>query len=279
MRSAVHLVAIDLDGTLLRPDGTISDRTRKALRVVQEAGVTIVVATARPPRVVQVLAPKLGVEAPVICANGALVYDPRTCEILDHHPLSSVVARKLVCGLREQAKGVVFACEIGLQFAREGTYEPATWLAEFPPAIITHDLLEILSKPVTKLIAQHPSFPVDNLAELARAIEPNGAEVTQSGGPFVEMLAKGISKGATLAIMCARRGISPSEVLAFGDMPNDLDMLKWAGRSCAVFNAHPLIIAAADDVTASNADDGVAIVLERLVRGEAQGPEPLAGGW
>jgi hydroxymethylpyrimidine pyrophosphatase-like HAD family hydrolase len=74
----------------------------------------------------------------------------------------------------------------------------------------------------------------------------------------------GVTKASALAALAARARIPAAEVIAFGDMPNDLPMLAWAGRAVAVANAHPAVLAAADEVTASNDDDGVALVLERL---------------
>ena len=82
---------------------------------------------------------------------------------------------------------------------------------------------------------------------------------------MLEIGAAGVSKASGLAVLCARRGIDRADVLAFGDMPNDLAMLEWAGRSVAVANAHAEVIAIADEVTASNDEGGVAQVLERLL--------------
>ena len=89
--------------------------------------------------------------------------------------------------------------------------------------------------------------------------------MTHSGAPFVEIAAAGITKASALASLCAQLGIASSQVIAFGDMPNDLPMLQWAGHSVAVANAHPDLLAMVDEVTATNEDDGVAVVLERLL--------------
>jgi hypothetical protein len=93
----------------------------------------------------------------------------------------------------------------------------------------------------------------------------NAAVVTHSGGPFVEISATGVDKAMALGELCATLGVSAAEVVAFGDMPNDVPMLRWAGLGVAVANAHPDALAAADDLTASNAEDGVALALERLI--------------
>jgi hydroxymethylpyrimidine pyrophosphatase-like HAD family hydrolase len=92
------------------------------------------------------------------------------------------------------------------------------------------------------------------------------AELAYSGGGgLAELLAPGVSKASALARWCAHQGIDAADVWAFGDMPNDLPMLRWAGRGHAVANAHPEVLATADAVVASNDDDGVARVLESLL--------------
>ncbi|HWB38139.1 MAG TPA: HAD hydrolase family protein, partial [Rugosimonospora sp.] len=80
---------------------------------------------------------------------------------------------------------------------------------------------------------------------------------------LVEISAAGITKATGLALLAAEYAVAPEDVVAFGDMPNDVPMLHWAGRAVAVANAHPEALAAADDVTLSNVDDGVAAYLER----------------
>lgn len=91
--------------------------------------------------------------------------------------------------------------------------------------------------------------------------------MTHSGAPLVEVAAPGVTKAAALAILCAQRGIAQAEVLAFGDGLNDLPLLIWAGQGIAVANAHHAVLAAATAITNTNDEDGVAVVLERLVGG------------
>jgi hydroxymethylpyrimidine pyrophosphatase-like HAD family hydrolase len=106
----------------------------------------------------------------------------------------------------------------------------------------------------------------DELVTIAHEAVGGLVEVTHSStaDTLLEMSAGGVSKGSTLAALCASEGIAPGQVLAFGDMPNDLPMLRWAGRSVAVANAHPDVLAAANEVTGSCNEDGVAQVLEQL---------------
>jgi hydroxymethylpyrimidine pyrophosphatase-like HAD family hydrolase len=119
------------------------------------------------------------------------------------------------------------------------------------------------------MMVRHPWLTGDELVAHARELLVDLAELSHSStaDALLEIGAAGVSKASGLAVLCARQGIDPGEVLAFGDMPNDLAMLQWAGRSVAVANAHPEVIATADEVTASNDEGGVARVLERLLAG------------
>jgi len=125
---------------------------------------------------------------------------------------------------------------------------------------------DLLDGPLTKLLVRHEDRTSDDLLAAARAAVGDLAELTHStpsGGALLEISASGVSKATTLARFCAGRGIDAADVLAFGDMPNDLPLLAWAGTPYAVANAHPDVLAAVERHTASNDDDGVAHVLER----------------
>ena len=116
-----------------------------------------------------------------------------------------------------------------------------------------------------QLLARHPRMACDELLALAVEVLDGQVAVTSSSKEaLLEISAPGVTKASALAGLAARAGIPAAEVVAFGDMPNDLPMLAWAGRAVAVANAHPEVLAVADEVTASNDEDGVALVLERL---------------
>ena len=124
---------------------------------------------------------------------------------------------------------------------------------------------EIFTDATVKLLVRHESMDADGLLAAARDIVGELAEFTHSSlGGLVEVSAAGVSKATTLADLCAERGIAADDVLAFGDMPNDLAMLAWAGTAYAVASAHPEVLAAVERHTADPADDGVAQVLERV---------------
>jgi hypothetical protein len=260
----VRLVASDLDGTLLRSDGSASDRTREALAAVVAAGVRVLLVSARPPRWIPPAMDALGLEPAdhplAVCANGALVYDVAAGTIRTHTPLDAPLVARLVTALRERVPGVAFACEAELRYVKEPHYVP---LWTIPEDYREADALEFGT--VTKLVVRHPELAQGELYAAARDVCGADAFASFSGDALVEIAAAGVTKASAVAELCAELGIDASEVVAFGDMPNDVPMLEWAGRGVAVANAHPDALAAADEVTASNDDDGVALVLESLV--------------
>src|SRR5581483_4616684 len=120
--------------------------------------------------------------------------------------------------------------------------------------------------PAVKLLARVDGYDADTLSALAATAAGDLVEATHSSyGGMIEMSRRGVTKGTGLARIAAELGVAAPDVLAFGDMPNDVPMLAWAGRSVAVANAHPLARAAATDTTLSNVDDGVAAYLEKLL--------------
>lgn len=267
-RTRIRVVATDLDGTLLREDGSISARTGAVIARIQQAGLVFVLVTARPPRFLRRLAEAEGFVGLAICCNGALVYDLDAGVIVRHTPLRGEIATRLVTELREAVPGVSFAVEAGARYGWEPAY------AAFAGALIEHggvtdDALVFCREPITKLIVRHPEYAADTLLPLVRQIVGEDANVTHSGAAFVEVSAAGVQKAVAFADLCAALGISATETIAFGDMPNDLPLLNWAGYAVAVANAHPEVLLMVDEVTSANRDDGVALILERLLEAPA----------
>lgn len=265
----VRLVATDLDGTLLRTDGTVSPRTAKAVEAVSAAGVEVVIVTARPPRWVTEIAGSLRCHRLVVCSNGGLIFDAAAGAVVAEHAIPRSSALQIVRRLRTLLAGVALAVEAGT-----GTgYEPhylGTWAR--PDDALVARAEELLEQPACKLVLRHEE-PGDHWAVVARVREAVGGlgEVTSSGPEApIEIAAPGVSKALALGSVAARLGVAPAAVLAFGDMPNDLSMLAWAGRAVAPSNAHPEVLAAAGRVTADCDHDGVAAVLEELVAHRAR---------
>lgn len=117
---------------------------------------------------------------------------------------------------------------------------------------------------MTKLLARLPSADLEHVLAVATELAGPDASTTLAGEAFIELAAPGVGKDAALAQLAGDRGITPGEVVAFGDHLTDVGMLAWAGLGVAVANAHAAALAAADEITASNDDDD-ALVLERLL--------------
>lgn len=257
-----RLIASDLDGTLLRNDGSISPRTRDAIRAAEAAGIAFAFVTARPPRHIEELADAAGLTGLAVCSNGAILYDLGRSSVMHHQALAPDVARELVEMLRVELPELAFAAEHGLLVARDARFpalsdECSTAVGEID-AFLDHRLI--------KLLVHHPVHDAELLTELvAKAVGRRG-EVSHAGGPkFIEVSAAGVSKATGLGRLCSHLQVDGCEVMAFGDMPNDLPMLRFAGRAVAVANAHSEVLALAHEVTASNEEDGVAQTIEALL--------------
>jgi hypothetical protein len=268
-RVVPRLIATDLDGTLLRADGTVSPRTRAALADAQAHGIQIVVCTARPVRWMRGLAEQGGIGGIAVCANGAVLWDLAADALVGSFPIASETAHDVVSRLRPLMPGGAWAIETVDHFGHEPGYR-VRWPV---PDDATVDPIEVLlATPPVKLLLRpdrERERDAQAFAERARAEVAELVELTysDSSASLLEMSAAGVSKGSGLAALCEARGISPAETVAFGDMPNDMSMLTWAGRSFAMANGHPDVIAAADEVAPPNEEDGVATVLERLLAG------------
>ena len=261
-----RLIATDLDGTLLRPDGTIDDRSCRAIATAEAAGAVVVFCTARPARWLKPLAEATGHRGLAICANGAVLWDLHTESVVAATSLEPAIARELVALLGAEVPGGAWAVERTGGFGHEPAYVPR-WPVPDDTVI---DMVEALvEQPAVKLMLRHDRVSADTLVAVAREACGHLAEFSHSNSAdgLLEISAAGVSKASALARFCDERGIDGQDVIAFGDMPNDLPMLTWAGYAVAVANAHPDVIAAANEVTASNEQAGVARVLERLFTG------------
>jgi Cof subfamily protein (haloacid dehalogenase superfamily) len=258
-----RLIATDLDGTTVRSDFTVSERTVKAFARVERAGAMLVMVTGRPPRWIHPVADAVGHRGVAICANGALVYDLHNEQVIGEHLISVEALRSAIEVLAKALPGLGFAVEYGDGVRHSHGYELSGW--DNGRSRESTGLSELMSRPAAKLLARHPELDSDALlAEAADLVGDVVLPTHSNGRRLIEMSALGVSKATTLAELCAQHGIEAADVAAFGDMPNDLPMLMWAGRSYAVANAHPHVLAAVDLTVAGNDDDGVARTIEDL---------------
>ena len=263
------MVATDVDGTLLDPDERITRRTREAVAAAVAAGVQFVLATGRPPRWIPPVVEALGFAPMAVCANGAVIYDAATDRVISARTLPVDVLTELAeiavrvvpgAGLAAERVGRSAHDTATPQFVSAPGYEHA-WLNPDNTEVSYQDLL---SAPAVKLLVRKPGTPSSELAAaLARHVGVLGDITYSTNDGLIEISAIGISKAVGLDEVARPLEISAEDVVAFGDMPNDVPMLRWAGHGVAMGNAHPDAIAAANEVTAANSDDGLARVLER----------------
>lgn len=263
-----RLVATDLDGTLLRSDGTCSERTRASLAAVELAGIQVVLVTARPPRWLHELVDLVGEHGVVLCCNGAFVYDVPGRQIVNERCMAAGVVRQIAEDLRDALPGVAFAVENRMGFGREWGFGDERTTSHDVTAALLEELLDPLPG---KMLARCDNVTAEHFHRVVQEVVSDRAVVSYSGASgLAEISARGVTKAAALGDWCAAQGIDSADVYAFGDMPNDLPMLTWAGRCFGVANAHPDVLDMVDEVCASNDDDGVAQVLETvLARHEA----------
>jgi Cof subfamily protein (haloacid dehalogenase superfamily) len=263
------LIASDVDGTLLDDDEKITARTREAVHAAVDAGTQFVLATGRPPRWVHPVVDALGFAPMAVCANGAVIYDPSTDRIVSACTLSADALRELAeiairvipgAGLAVERVGVSAHDAATPQFVSSPGYEHA-WLNPDNTEVSIEDLL---SAPAVKLLIRKAGArSSDMAAELAKHVGLEGDITYSTNNGLIEVVPIGVSKATGVQQLARPHGISAENVVAFGDMPNDVPMLEWAGLGVAMGNAHPDAVTAADEVTFANTEDGVARVLER----------------
>jgi len=267
--SVYRAIATDLDGTLLRTDKSVSERTREAVNAAEDAGMMVVLATGRPPRWIAPVIEQLGDRGLVVCANGAAIYDPSRDELVSCVELGADVTESLIDDLQIAFPDAVLGVEQGFDFAVDESVERSAlelagaWNLE---GLRIGPIRSFLDQPVLKLIVRLPHPAPPGTAAAVQAVVGERALVTHSmTESFLELSHPSIHKAATVERLLIDSGIAAHEVVAFGDMPNDLELIRWAGLGVAVANADPRLIAVADEVTASNEEDGVAIVIERII--------------
>ena len=260
------LIATDLDGTLVRSDDTVSAFTSGVLDRVRAAGIRIVGATGRGPRLAELTRNDIRAADFLVLAQGGWVVDLADPVPLRAERLSGRVVAQVLADLEAEVGPLSVMVE-ALDHPDAplwGDLDP-TW--RYPVVVQERPRAECLTGDVIKAFARAFNRDVDDVLAAAQRIVPAGvASVTQAGLNYVEICPPGVDKGTGLAVVAQSVGVDPADVLVFGDMPNDLPMFAWAGWSrVAVANAHPSVLALADEVTLANDEDGVAVYLDRLL--------------
>ncbi|WP_030259674.1 HAD family hydrolase [Streptomyces violens] len=259
------LVATDLDGTLLRPDDTVSARTREALAAVTAAGAAHIVVTGRAVPWTRHILTDLDYQGLAVCGQGAQVYHAG-----ENRLLTSVTLDRQLAGLAV-AKIEAEVGPLYLAASRDGldgavVVAPGYRVHEGPlPNVMIDNPADLWADPINKVYIQHPELSDDALAAAAREVAGDLVGVTMAGPGIVELLPLGLSKATGLSLAARRLGVKAADTIAFGDMPNDIPMFAWAAHGVAMANAHEELKAVADEITTSNEDDGIAAVLERFL--------------
>ena len=258
------LVATDVDGTLLDPTDRVTPRTRGALERAAAAGVGLVLVTGRPPRWIPPdrRAGRGWPGSPCAPTARSSTTRPPTGSCpparVDAATLAELAA--IVAALLPEAGLAVELVHPVPSFVAEPSYRHA-WVGS------DHEIrprAELVTRPAVKMLVRDTRMRSEEIvAALAPAVG-SAVDLTFSHpGGLVEISAPGVTKAVGLAEVAAGAGVAASDIVAFGDMPNDLEMLRWVGHGVAMGNAHPALKDVADEVTATNAEDGLALVLER----------------
>lgn len=257
------LVATDLDGTLVpNASMTVPEFTARVLRRLDDAGVPVVFVTGRPLRWMSPFWPHIGNHGLAIVSNGAITFDAHAQRVLSIAGIDAEPGLELSRSIAAAIPGVTFAieCADGIRLDSDYPERGASRGGVRRGALAT-----IWDQPAAKLLVRHSAGDADAFHARVAAVVGDRATVTWSVPGLAEISAAGVTKASALAGLCQRLGIAARDVIAFGDMPNDLAMLGWAGTAYAVANAHESVRAIANDVVLSCAEEGVAHALDWLV--------------
>ena len=270
-----RLVATDIDGTIVPHGGTVSERTRSVLQTYTERGVGVVMVTGRPPRWLPPVVEATGLAGPIIAANGAVVVDAHSLEPTEVNPIAPEHVVEAVARFAAMLPDALFAVEtpeelrIGPGFERIRKAAPREGLVPQEPPVTQAASVEELvdGEDLIKIMVLSPASDPNQLLAAGRAEASDIVSVTRSSltRPLLELGPQGVTKASTLARLAGARDITAAETVAFGDMPNDVEMLRWAGHGFAMDGGHHEVLEAAPYVAPPAAQDGVAQVLETFL--------------
>lgn len=262
-----RLLAIDLDGTLLnpRPQKIITRRTRLALQKAVEAGIKVVIATGQCQAVLQQICGDLPIRGPQIIENGAQIADIKTGEIYHEKLLPAEYVLPVLTALKEAGFHRAYHTRNRV-YADNDTPRVRQWYTPpVPPVIEVEDVASLYLEPCIKIVGiGEESRLRARRPKLMKAFEGQ-LYVTQSAFDLLEFLHPEVSKENGLRTIAQDLDIDPTEIVAIGDGHNDIGMIRFAGLGVAMGNAHAEVKDEADHITLSNAEDGVAVVIEEML--------------
>lgn len=250
------LVASDIDGTLLLNWKPISTATIDAIHRCQDAGIPFVLVTGRPMRWLAPIAEQIPDLGRVVCLNGAVVYDIASQSVIDAHTIDSQTLAEITAAVRVDHPDARFAYE-----TLNGGFIDREFVTGRPrEARIIDDVSELAGEDVVKVLVRLATSDSQAMHDLIDPLVDGTchASFSEPDNGLVELAPFGITKAKTLSDLCDHLGVARSQVMAFGDMPNDIEMLSWAGHGVAMGNALGSVKAIAAAVTEAVDDDGVA---------------------
>lgn len=264
----IKLVAIDLDGTLLTSQKTVTPNTLAALRAALKKGVKIILATARPPRSVRHYYHALKLDTPTINYNGALIWDEPNQRVIEHTPLAADVARKIIAMARKRFPEILVSVEILDKWYTDHFDENPAFMTEtgkhFTPDFVG-PIEAFLTVPITKLMLLGKPDWIEALERALPRRFGHAITSTRSDNFLLQIMSPGVSKAVALERVARLLKIDSRHVMAIGDAPNDIHMMQWAGLAVAPQNAWAITKTAAHYLVPSNDHDGIATALKRFV--------------
>ncbi len=258
-----RLLATDIDGTMLRADGTLSARVREALHRAVAAGIEVVPTTGRPALICREVHEWTGLDGFWIYANGAVTRHRGRDETVRTWFFDADIARTLVADVRAVLPQAGFAIEFDTSVAWERGFEHT--VPNPPPNDPIDDVVDALDEPVQKVLVFAAGVPVDTLHRLVADAVGDDGVVSYSGLAFVEVAAKLVTKATAVAALAEDLGIRREEVVTVGDNHNDLPMLEWTPRSFAMGNATADAAETASATLPTSDEDGLAVLIDRLI--------------
>jgi Cof subfamily protein (haloacid dehalogenase superfamily) len=265
-----RLIALDVDGTLLAPDHTLRPRVRDAIRRARARGIGITLATGKLLRSVSYLVRDLRLDGPQITCNGVAILDACGGPPLAFWPLEKPALSQALAAIHDADPNMPIAYytpDAIFTYDVAGDLRTVLMAHHEPEPTVVERLDEGLPTATKLLVAGEP----ERIAHVRAMVEPvlvPHVQVTTTTPYFLEFLSPRASKGAALEWVMRRLHVPREEVLAIGDGENDISLIEAAATGVAMANAVPSLLARAPYVTASNAEDGVAKVLELLLAAE-----------
>ena len=259
------LIACDMDGTLLNSENKITNRTVAAIKAAKEKGVVFTLSTGRPVQGARKYIEQLDLDCPIITYNGAVIVHSRSGEIIFSQNMDTSEAKTVYS--EAVKRGTMFLVWSQNKLYVSGFGEKSAFYESNvnTKAELIEDFDKLLNQGITKILWINDANLLDEWIPQLNSINLKHTTVTKSRATFLEFFSNKTSKAVAMEKLGEYYGIDKTQMIAMGDLSNDLPMIEYAGLGIAMGNATQEVKAAADYVTDSNNDDGVAKAIEKFV--------------